>query len=250
MREASTVAAYLLTEAYVPIKDLPELTLDQGLFTDVKSRLAAVGMELVESAFSTHYSVRPLPEAKMHFMEGVSNVRLTDREHALLVVMWAKLMWPQRQNLPGPHRVASETVVAEFGAMFGGKQNLLQALGRLTTLGFLVVEEGLYVSGPQMSAAIDHQELSDYIRDRALLVEVGARARAMVDTGSRTAHQAVRIFFSGTDQKLPPREVTRLLELDPELVKAALHDLYEDDFLDRQGQGKSMVYWRKHDVSN
>lgn len=221
MHDATTMTAHLLTEGFVRRQDLPGLTLDQKLFTDVKTRLADVGMELVESAFSNYYSVRPTQETKAQFQEATTNLRLSERDHALIVVMWAKVMWPERQGLAGPHTVAPETIVEEFGEQWGGKQNLLQSLGRLTSLGFLTLQDGLYSSGPQLHAAIDSDVLNAYVQDRARLVEIGARARDMIDSGSSTAHQAVRFFFNGHNDQLPPREVTRQLGLPPELVTQA-----------------------------
>lgn len=244
MRQADTLCSLLLTRAHVPRKDLPELK-EPGVREDVEQRLEAAGMELADTVYAEHYSVRPIRRNDDDILAEASSPSLREHEAAMLVILWCKLALPKRlQDHPGPYRVHPDTVQQEFKVTFLTTTNAARAIGRLETLGFIEKVNGYYEAGPAMETLVDGPRMVDFVNQRARLVEARERALNMVDDRGVGPREVIMEYFRSTEEWLYPRDVTSELQLDKDTGYKALRELAKEGVLEAEGHGPGRRYRR------
>lgn len=196
-RRAQEICAHLLIRRYLPKKSCRDLLLDDDLRDDVRARLDAVGLELVDSYTSDYFAVRLAPhiEGDVRF-DWATNLRLPRGALALLVILWAKLVLPRRvaseearrkrleaaaaaeaqgeeieapepDKLPTP-KVARAALYAEFGHRFG-KTAFTRYVGQLKNAGFIKESRaGDLREGPLLDLMIDGVQMARKLRDSVL----------------------------------------------------------------------------------
>ncbi|MFT7626281.1 MAG: hypothetical protein ACI9WU_005476 [Myxococcota bacterium] len=192
---AREVCAHLLVFPSLPRDRYRDLLLDEDLREEVGRRLEAVGMQLAESFYSEHFSVRMADdtEADVRF-DWATNQRMPKGAQALLVVLWAKLVLPrraardQRVDPDEPNielfeqadggkdyrvKIPREALLAEFAQRFG-RSNLLRYLGQLKRLGFVKEDRGgRIMEGPLLDLMVDGQRMATEVQMGALADVLG-----------------------------------------------------------------------------
>lgn len=197
---AVLLAARLLAHRAIPRNDplVRRLLSDDAFRADVETRLAAVGLILLENPYATHVAVGLRQEAEDAVFGGQAawqsnNLGLPRDGIALLVVLWALLILPKRERqiarqsladtsqtdlfggekpLPKAEEVAAGlpevTLIAEFGERLGGKTRINFNLGVLARAGFIDRRNKVIYEGPLLDLAFDYQLMASRIIDGAL----------------------------------------------------------------------------------
>jgi len=190
------LTARLIAQRWLPRKDpmVRRALIDESFRAELESRLAGVGLQLLDNPYAAHVAVGLTPEAlEPTFGAGreyqSSNMGLTRDEIALLVVLWALIILPKRerqvtrQNLanegqeelfateqPVAHGaevsagVAEASLIADFGPRLGGKTKVRAfMLGKLARLGFIERRNNMILEGPLLDVALDYRLMADRI---------------------------------------------------------------------------------------
>ncbi|MEB3223234.1 MAG: hypothetical protein VKS61_14255 [Candidatus Sericytochromatia bacterium] len=148
--------------------------MDPGKRAEAERRLNAVGLTLAWSPYSRYYGLA-LADGPGHRVERITNMQELDRNAlALLVVLWARLVLPQRLAEEGREGGVAEPVVsfdalnAEFGKKLGGRRFEMY-ISQLKRLGFLEYNRKDEIkAGPFLDLLGDSQKLSAYLRQSTL----------------------------------------------------------------------------------
>lgn len=141
---------------------------------EAERRLQAVGLTLAWSPYSRYYGLALADTVDRP--ERITNMNELDRNAlALLVIMWARLVLPQRLAEEGREGGVSEPVVAfdavcaEFGKKLGGPRRFEMYVGQLKRLGFLdYTRKDEIKAGPFLDLLGDSNKLASYLRQSTL----------------------------------------------------------------------------------
>jgi hypothetical protein len=141
---------------------------------EAEKRLQAVGLTLAWSPYSRYYGLALADTADRQ--ERITNMNELDRNAlALLVIMWARLVLPQRLAEEGREGgvaepvVAFDAVCAEFGKKLGGPRRFEMYVGQLKRLGFLeYTRKDEIKAGPFLDLLGDSNKLASYLRQSTL----------------------------------------------------------------------------------
>ena len=187
---AEEICAHLLIFPYLARDKYRDLLLDDELRHEVSRRLDGVGMQLAESFYSDHFSVKPKAEVEADIrFDWASNKRLPKGAIAILVVLWAKLVLPRRvardhrvdmnednmdlfpeRKKPSDYvvKVPRDAILAEYSERFG-RTNLLRYIGQVKRLGFIREDRsGRLYEGPLLDLLLDGQKLASDIHNGVL----------------------------------------------------------------------------------
>lgn len=153
---------------------------------EAERRLNAVGLTLAWSPYSRYYGLA-LADGPGGQKERITNMSELDRNAlALLVIMWARLVLPQRLAEEGREGGVAEPTVsfqaldAEFGKKLGGRRFEMY-VGQLKRLGFLeYTRKDEIKAGPFLDLLGDSNQLASYLR-QSTLAKVMREAPAGVD---------------------------------------------------------------------
>jgi hypothetical protein len=147
---------------------------------EAERRLNAVGLTLAWSPYSRYYGLALADGpggngAGGYHKERITNMTELDRNAlALLVIMWARLVLPQRLAEEGREGGVSEPTVsfealnAEFGKKLGGRRFEMY-VGQLKRLGFLeYTRKDEIKAGPFLDLLGDSNQLASYLRQSTL----------------------------------------------------------------------------------
>jgi hypothetical protein len=148
--------------------------MDPAKREEAERRLNGVGLTLAWSPYSRYYGLA-LADGPGHRVERITNMQELDRNAlALLVVLWARLVLPQRLAEEGREGGVAEPVVsfealnAEFGKKLGGRRFEMY-VSQLKRLGFLEYNRKDEIkAGPFLDLLGDSQKLSAYLRQSTL----------------------------------------------------------------------------------
>lgn len=171
--EVALTLAPLFHQGHVPRRSAPRL-MDPQVRQDAERRLNAVGLSLAWSPYSRHVGLS-LAEGTSGGRERITNLKELDRNAlALLVILWARLVLPQRLAAEGREGglgdpvVSFEALNAEFGKKLGGRRFEMY-LAQLKRLGFLeYTRKDELRAGPFLDLLGDAQALASYLRQSAL----------------------------------------------------------------------------------
>jgi hypothetical protein len=141
---------------------------------EAERRLNGVGLTLAWSPYSRYYGLA-LADGPGGNKERITNMQELDRNAlALLVIMWARLVLPQRLAEEGREGGVSEPTVsfealnAEFGKKLGGRRFEMY-VGQLKRLGFLeYTRKDEIKAGPFLDLLGDSNQLASYLRQSTL----------------------------------------------------------------------------------
>lgn len=161
-------------KGYVARKDAKGLMNPQHR-EEAERRLNAVGLTLAWSPYSRYYGLALADGPGGTHKERITNMQELDRNAlALLVIMWARLVLPQRLAEEGREGGVSEPTVsfealnAEFGKKLGGRRFEMY-VGQLKRLGFLeYTRKDEIKAGPFLDLLGDSNQLASYLRQSTL----------------------------------------------------------------------------------
>ena len=141
---------------------------------EAERRLNAVGLTLAWSPYSRYYGLALADSVDRP--ERITNMNELDRNAlALLVIMWARLVLPQRLAEEGREggvaepSVSFEAVAAEFAKKLGGPRRFEMYVGQLKRLGFLeYTRKDDIKAGPYLDLLGDSNKLASYLRQSTL----------------------------------------------------------------------------------
>ncbi len=194
---AQEICSRLMIKPYIPKSDFKDLVVDEELRRDVEGRLRNVGLVLVDNYYSKYFAVRLADEIERDAaLSWATNFNLEKPAIALLVVLWAKLVFPkrvaqERREQPGdnvrPLFPASEPIPdfevstsdvalrAELGKKCGGAK-LFIYLGQLKRLGFIEYSRLDHITeGPLLDLLIDGQQMAIKLKNSALWDVLGRK---------------------------------------------------------------------------
>lgn len=209
--EITALTARLLAHRWLPRTDpqVRRALVDETFRSELQTRLAAVGLELLDNPFAAHVAVGLRDEITDAVFGGrdyqASTMGLTRDEIALLIVIWALIILPKRerqlgrrsleddgqhdmfgQDKPIEHgeavsgAIAEASLLADFGAQLGGRTKIRNfALGKLARLGFIERHNGYIVEGPLLDVLLDYRVLADRIINGTLADVLAAAGRAL-----------------------------------------------------------------------
>jgi hypothetical protein len=181
--KVSRTLAPFFQKGYQTRKEAREL-MDPRVRQEAEERLQRVGLTLAWSPYSRYYglALADTPEKQ----ERITNLSELDRNAlALLVILWARLVLPQRLAAEGREggvsdpSVSFEALNAEFGKKLGGRRFEMY-IAQLKRLGFLdYTRKDDIKAGPFLDLLGDANELASYLR-QSTLAKVLAEAPAAV----------------------------------------------------------------------
>lgn len=192
------ICSRLMMKPYIPKADFKDLVMDEDLRRDVEARLRNVGLILVDNFYSKFFAVRLADEIERDAsLSWATNFHLEKPAIALLVVLWAKLVFPKRiaqerreqpgdnvrplfpQNEPVPEVTLSTSEAAlraELGKKCGGAK-LPIYLGQLKRLGFIEYGRLEHITeGPLLDLLIDGQQMATKLKNSALWDVLGRKS--------------------------------------------------------------------------
>lgn len=171
---ATLLCTLLLTQRVVSRHQFPELEDDPALLEDVRTRLAQVGVTLVQQTGIPFLGVVVRDE---YVSESVSNeLGLDQRALALILRVWMRLVAPHIYADPAAptdlraSTVTEEALEMELGDTWG-KTTLRRYLSLLQRAKFLDRVYGVshtYTAGPMLWLAIDHETLIQHLKRSAV----------------------------------------------------------------------------------
>lgn len=186
--KVSRTLAPFFQKGYQTRKEAREL-MDPAVRQEAEERLQKVGLSLAWSPYSRYYglALADTPERQ----ERITNLTELDRNAlALLVILWARLVLPQRLAAEGREggvadpSVSFEALNAEFGKKLGGRRFEMY-VSQLKRLGFLdYTRKDDIKAGPFLDLLGDANQLASYLRQSTLakvLAESAAQAPAAPD---------------------------------------------------------------------
>lgn len=194
---AQEICSRLMIKPYIPKSDFKDLVVNEDLRRDVEARLRTVGLQLVDNYYSKFFAVRLVDEIERDAsLSWATNFGLEKPAVALLVVLWAKLVFPkrvaqERRETPGdnvrPLFPASEPIPdielstseaalrAELGRKCGG-QKLNIYLGQLKRHGFIEYSRMDHITeGPLLDLLIDGAQMAIKLKNSALWDVLGRK---------------------------------------------------------------------------
>lgn len=194
---AQEICSRLMMKPYIPKVDFKDLVVDEELRRDVEMRLRQVGLVLVDNYYSKYFAVRLADEIERDAsLSWAANFNLEKPAIALLVVLWAKLVFPkriaqERREQPGEQTKAmfpahepipevdlatSEAALrAELGKKCGGAK-LPIYLGQLKRLGFIDYTRLEHITeGPLLDLLIDGAQMAIKLKNSALWDVLGRK---------------------------------------------------------------------------
>jgi hypothetical protein len=176
MADDDGVAAMLAPffhKGYVARKDAKGL-MNPAHREEAERRLNGVGLTLAWSPYSRYYGLA-LADGPGGQKERITNMSELDRNAlALLVILWARLVLPQRLAEEGREGGVAEPTVsfqaldAEFGKKLGGRRFEMY-VGQLKRLGFLeYTRKDEIKAGPFLDLLGDSNQLASYLRQSTL----------------------------------------------------------------------------------
>jgi hypothetical protein len=141
---------------------------------EAERRLNGVGLTLAWSPYSRYYGLA-LADGPGDRIERITNLQELDRNAlALLVILWARLVLPQRLAEEGREggvaepTVSLEALAAEYGKKLGGRRFEMY-ITQLKRLGFLdYTRKDEIKGGPFLDLLGDANKLSSYLRQSTL----------------------------------------------------------------------------------
>jgi len=165
---AAGICAELIRRRVVPRDDMPELEEDVVLRDEVTKRLENVGLILLDKPGVPYLGVAVGESHRSG--DNLSDVGLNTRSAGLILFLWLRLVAPQvygeQKTTPlEASAVSSDTLLAELPGHWT-KTNLQQHLGALRKLHFVqrVRGEDSWSAGPMLWLAINHDQLSQFLR--------------------------------------------------------------------------------------
>lgn len=193
---AQEICSRLMIRPYLPKADYKDLIVNEDLRREVEVRLRQVGLVLVDNYYSKYFAVRLADEVERDSsLAWSTNFPLEKPAVALLVVLWAKLVFPkrtaqERREQPGDNvtmfpgqgptpefeQWTSEAALrAELGKKCGGAK-LPIYLGQLRRLGFIdYTRLDRITEGPLLDLLIDGQQMAIKLKNSALWDVLGRR---------------------------------------------------------------------------
>jgi hypothetical protein len=194
---AQEICSRLMIRPYLPKGDYKDLVVNEDLRREVETRLRSVGLILVDNYYSKFFAVRLADEVERDSsLAWSTNFPLEKPAVALLVVLWAKLVFPkrtaqERREQPGENvrelfpgqgpqpeveQWTSEAALrAELGKKCGGAK-LPIYLGQLRRLGFIEYTRlDRITEGPLLDLLIDGQQMAIKLKNSALWDVLGRR---------------------------------------------------------------------------
>lgn len=141
---------------------------------EAERRLNGVGLTLAWSPYSRYYGLA-LADGPGDRVERITNMNELDRNAlALLVILWARLVLPQRLAEEGREggvaepTVSLDALAAEYGKKLGGRRFEMY-ISQLKRLGFLeYTRKDEIKGGPFLDLLGDANKLSSYLRQSTL----------------------------------------------------------------------------------
>lgn len=194
---AQEICSRLMIKPYIPKTEVKDLIMDEDLRRDVEQRLRQVGLLLVDNYYSKYFAVRLADEIERDAsLSWAVNFNLEKPAIALLVVLWAKLVFPkriaqERREKPGDDTKAmfpshepvpemdlftSEAALrAELGKKCGGAK-LPIYLGQLKRLGFIEYGRLEHITeGPLLDLLIDGAQMAIKLKNSTLWDVLGRK---------------------------------------------------------------------------
>jgi hypothetical protein len=194
---AQEICSRLMMKPFIPKSEFKDLVVNEDLRRDVETRLRTVGLLLVDNYYSKYFAVRLADEIERDAsLTWAANFHLEKPAIALLVVLWAKLVFPKRsaqerrehpgQNvqplfpgqgpLPEIELSTSEAALrAELGRKCGGAK-LPIYLGQLRRLGFIEYSRlDRIVEGPLLDLLIDGPSMATKLKNSTLWEVLGRK---------------------------------------------------------------------------
>lgn len=178
------ICSRLILEEAVPKADLEYFEGDEALYEEVRQRLAAVGLELVNESWSAYYGVR-LHSPGSIMEEHMRNLSLDRRFVTAITLMWCKLIAPlflDMEILKNPARrpvVAAADVFREFHDYFRNKTNFRYAMGWLRNHRYIQVrgnlDTGLISVGPLLEVKVNHRAMFTRLEGTVLDAKLSGR---------------------------------------------------------------------------
>ncbi len=194
---AQEICSRLMIKPYIPKADFKDLVLNEDLRRDVETRLRSVGLVLVDNYYSKYFAVRLAEEIERDAsLTWAANFHLEKPAIALLVVLWAKLIFPkraaqERREYPGQNvkalfpgqgpvpeielSISEAQLRAELGRKCGGAKMPIY-LGQLRRLGFIEYARLDHITeGPLLDLLIDGQQMAVKLKNSALWDVLGRK---------------------------------------------------------------------------
>lgn len=211
--DAALLAAELLARRWLPRQHprVRRALIDADVWQAVQSRLAQVGLRLVDNIHADHVSVALLRGAEVAVfgeagLDANNNIELPRDAVSLLIVLWSSIVLPKRERqaaraatadaesqdemfrteraMPSAAMVSPvvsyKALLADFGIQLGKKTRLDANLKRLEAHGFIARRGDDIVEGPLLDLLLDYDVLAPRILDGAL-GDVLAQARGSAD---------------------------------------------------------------------
>jgi hypothetical protein len=210
---AQEICSRFMIRPYVPKSDFKDLVVNEELRRDVETRLRTVGLLLVDNYYSKYFAVRLADEIERDStLSWSANFPLEKPAVALLVVLWAKLVFPkrtaqERREQPGDNvralfpgtgpaaeaeQFTSEAALrAELGKKCGGAKMPIY-LGQLRRMGFIDYTRLEHiVEGPLLDLLIDGQQMAIKLKNSALWDVLGRRGPPPYEGMTANVEEAV-----------------------------------------------------------
>lgn len=207
--EAALLAAELIARRWLPRQHprVRRALIDMDVWQALQSRLAQVGLQVIDNIHADHVTVALLRGAEAAVfgeagLDANNNIDLPRDAVSLLVVLWSLIVLPKRErqaartDAPGDSQdemfrterpmpsasavsplVSYKSLLADFGPQLGKKTRMDGNLKRLESHGFIVRKGDDIAEGPLLDLLLDYDVLAPRILDGAL-GEVLARTRA------------------------------------------------------------------------
>lgn len=171
--EVATILAPFFQKGFLARREAKGL-MDPARRAEAEQRLNAVGLTLAWSPYSRYYGLA-MADGPGGKTERITNLTELDRNAlALLVIMWARLVLPQRLAEEGREGGNSEPTVAfdalnaEYGKKLGGRRFEMY-VSQLKRLGFLeYTRKDEIKAGPFLDLLGDSNKLASFLRQSTL----------------------------------------------------------------------------------
>lgn len=171
--EVATILAPFFQKGFLARREAKGL-MDPAKRAEAERRLNAVGLTLAWSPYSRYYGLA-MADGPGGKTERITNLNELDRNAlALLVIMWARLVLPQRLAEEGREggnaepTVAFDALNAEYGKKLGGRRFEMY-VSQLKRLGFLeYTRKDEIKAGPFLDLLGDSNKLASFLRQSTL----------------------------------------------------------------------------------
>ncbi len=171
--EVATILTPFFQKGFLARREAKGL-MDPNKRAEAERRLNAVGLTLAWSPYSRYYGLA-MADGPGGKTERITNLNELDRNAlALLVIMWARLVLPQRLAEEGREggnaepTVAFDALNAEYGKKLGGRRFEMY-VSQLKRLGFLeYTRKDEIKAGPFLDLLGDSNKLASFLRQSTL----------------------------------------------------------------------------------